>query len=327
MNKIDWEFWENKKEIALWEAVLLSLSFGPESKIYQGKGLNQALRKKEIAERLKLLKDTLKRKRDFNQDKSSPDFKNSDCVDIGQFAAWCICTELSIPDPLRDMSVPIETQEEILLTNNLDNLHRLTEAFFGRSGNASPDVIEEIDLRAKERRKTNRYTLEEAAFYVGLKAAARAKNILTKFIDAVHNGSLIVYEPEGDEKYKPDLVRGWYEEANNTDLNDWLENNEPSIGRVFHEVAPRSNRIMEFLKELIEGKKVPLDSESVWKHIRENMGEPGCLFQSGNMKADNDDDSFVRTTYGEKISKKNLIRRFNNLLKKNKTTHHTIIYR
>jgi len=316
MNKIDWNFWKNKKEIALWEAVLLSLDLDPKSKSYQGKGLNQALRKKEIAERLKLLKDILKRKRDFNQDKSSPDFKNSDCVDIGQFSAWCICAELSTPDPLHDIAVPIKADEEIPLTNNLDNLHKLTEAYFGRSGSASPDVIEEIDLRAEERRKTNRYTLEEAAFYVELKAAARAKTILTKLMDAVHNGSLTVYEPEGDEKYKPDLVRGWYEEANNTDLNDWLENNEPSIGRVFHEVTPRSNKIMAFLKELIEGKKVPLDGESVWKYIREHRGDPGSLFQTGSAGADDDDDSFVRTKYGEKISKKNLIRRFDNLLKK-----------
>jgi len=34
---------------------------------------------------------------------------------------------------------------QIPLTNNLDNLHKLTEAHFARSGNASSDVKEEIE--------------------------------------------------------------------------------------------------------------------------------------------------------------------------------------
>jgi len=133
---------------------------------------------------------------------------------------------------------------KIPLTNNLDNLHKLTEAHFGRSGNASLDVKEEIELSAKERRKTNRYTLEEAAFFVEYKVAARAKSILTKFKESVRNGALAVYEPKGVEKYKPDLVRGWHEEAYGNELNDWLGKHEPRIGRIF----PNLNKVVEMVK-------------------------------------------------------------------------------
>jgi len=253
MNKraavINWEFWKNKKQITLWEAILLSLDLNPKSKSYQGKELNKELRKKEIAERLNLLKDTLKRKRDYILGESGADFQNSDCVDIGQFSAWCICAELSTPDPLHDIAVPIKTDEEIPLTNNLDSLHKLTEAYFGRSGSASPDVIEEIDLRARERRRVGLYTLEEAAFYVGENLVVIPKTILIKFIEASRNGDLIVYMPGGVEKYKPDVARPWYEESFWNDLNDWLGKNEPRIGCRF----PNPNIVVEKVKNTDQG--------------------------------------------------------------------------
>ena len=181
-------------------------------------------------------KDTLKRKRNYILGESGADSQNSDCVDIGQFSAWCICAELSTPAPLRDMAVPIR---EIPLTNNLDNLHKLTEAYFGRSGKASPDVTEETDLGAKERRKAGLYTLEEAACYVGENSVVITKTILIKLIEAARNGDIIVYMPGGAEKYTPDVARPWYEESFWNDLNDWLEKNEARIGRIFPKVNPK----------------------------------------------------------------------------------------
>jgi len=122
---------------------------------------------------------------------------------------------------------------QIPLTNNLDNLHKLTEAHFARSGNASPDVKKEIELSAKERREAGRYTLEEAAFYVGYNTTARTESILEGLEEAVKNRLLSVYAPGRIGKYKSDVVRPWYEESFWNDLNEWLGKNEPRIGRIF----------------------------------------------------------------------------------------------
>jgi len=327
MNKraavINWEFWKNKKEITLWEAILLSLDFNPRSKSYQGKGLNKELRKKEIAERLNLLKDTLKRKRDYILGESGADFQNSDCVDIRQFSAWCICAELSTPDPLRDIAVPIKTDEEIPLTNNLDSLHKLTEAYFGRSGSASPDVIEEIDLRARERRRVGLYTLEEAAFYVGENSVVIPKTILIKFIEASRNGDLIVYMPGGVEKYKPDVARPWYEESFWNDLNNWLEKNEPRIGRIFPKVNPkrkeggkkvsdvrtqiRYDETRLFLRGRIDAGMTNI--ENIWDFILTDKFEKQLYFVEA-------DHSTAKMKSGRIVLKKDLNRQLKKLLKK-----------
>lgn len=119
---------------------------------------------------------------------------------------------------------------KIPLTNNLDNLHKLTEAHFGRSGNASLDVKEEIEQSAKERREAGRYTLEEAAFYVGYNTTAGTESILEGLEEAVKNHLLSVYAPGRIGTYKSDVVRPWYEESFWNDLNDWLGKNEPRIG-------------------------------------------------------------------------------------------------
>ena len=98
---------------------------------------------------------------------------------------------------------------KIPLTNNLDNLHKLTEAHFARSGNALSDVKKEIEQSAKERREAGRYTLEEAAFYVGYNTTAGTESILEGLEEAVKNRLLSVYAPGRIETYKSDVVRPW----------------------------------------------------------------------------------------------------------------------
>ncbi len=133
---------------------------------------------------------------------------------------------------------------KIPLTNNLDNLHKLTEAHFGRSGNASSYVKEEIEQSAKERREAGRYTLEEAAFYVGYNTTAGTESILEGLEEAVKNRLLSVYAPGRIGTYKSDVVRPWYEESFWNDLNEWLGKNEPRIGCRF----PNPNSVVEKVK-------------------------------------------------------------------------------
>ena len=120
-----------------------------------------------------------------------------------------------------------------------ENLHKLAEEYFdqsfGRRSNFSQNLIEERNSREKIRRESDRYTLEEAAFFVGSRVNALPESILKKLIKAVGDGSLIVYAPGSNERYEPDhaYVQGCYEEAYGADLNNWFEKNESRIGRLF----------------------------------------------------------------------------------------------
>ena len=80
-----------------------------------------------------------------------------------------------------------------------ENLHKLAEEYFdqtfGRRSNYSQSLIEERNSREKIRRESDRYTLEEAAFFVGSRVNALPESILKKLIKAVGDGSLIVYAP------------------------------------------------------------------------------------------------------------------------------------
>ena len=121
----------------------------------------------------------------------------------------------------------------------LENLHKLSEEYFdqsfGRCSEYSQSIIDERDSRKKIRRESDRYTLEEAAFFVGSRVNALPESILKKLIKAVGDGSLIVYAPGRNERYEPDhaYVQGCYEEAYGADLNNWFEKNEPRIGCIF----------------------------------------------------------------------------------------------
>ena len=114
----------------------------------------------------------------------------------------------------------------------LENLHKLSEEYFdqsfGRCSEYSQSLIEERNSREKIRRESDRYTLEEAAFFVGSRVNALPESILKKLIKAVGDGSLIVDAPGRNERSEPDhaYVQGCYEEAYGADLNDWFEKNK-----------------------------------------------------------------------------------------------------
>jgi len=84
------------------------------------------------------------------------------------------------------------------------------------------------------RRAEGRYTLEEAALFIGDATGERADELLRKLKDAAHSRALLVYEPGKAARYLygddfASRVREFYEEAYWCDLNEWLSDNEPRV--------------------------------------------------------------------------------------------------
>ncbi len=116
----------------------------------------------------------------------------------------------------------------------MENLHKLASAYFENNrGVVLQESEEESERLAKARRKVGRYTLEEAAFFVQTNGRADARSILDGLMDAVAYRTLAIYEPGQNGRNKDDVVRPWRDEAYWSDLNDWLENSETRIGRIF----------------------------------------------------------------------------------------------
>ena len=88
-----------------------------------------------------------------------------------------------------------------------------------------------LDCSEQEQRKKEqgRYTLEEAAREIAVNSGADEKDILGGLIEAATAGGLPVYRPGKQQRYRPQVVRGFYEEAYWDDLNQWLNDNEKRI--------------------------------------------------------------------------------------------------
>ena len=138
----------------------------------------------------------------------------------------------------------------------MDDLHQIALRAFRKYRPPSFHLDEiVIERDAAERRRTGRYTLEEAAVFVQMKAHARAKNILDRMLDAVAARILTIYEPWLNERYLTDIVRPWSDEVYGTDMDDWLEANEPRIGRIFHEAGGvKAHRNIGIAEGTIPGK-------------------------------------------------------------------------
>jgi hypothetical protein len=94
-------------------------------------------------------------------------------------------------------------------------------------------VPERFEQR-QQRRAAGRYTLEEAANEIALKAGERADVMLGKLMKAAQAGELPVYELGRNARYTYGeggalRVREDYEEAYASDLNKWLDEGEPRI--------------------------------------------------------------------------------------------------
>jgi hypothetical protein len=96
---------------------------------------------------------------------------------------------------------------------------------------------EALDYSEQQRFKAEqgRYTLEDAAREIAVNAGADEKDILGGLIEAAAAGGLPVYRPGKQQRYRPQVVRGFYEEAYWDDLNQWLGANEQRISWRFYE--------------------------------------------------------------------------------------------
>ncbi len=113
-------------------------------------------------------------------------------------------------------------------------LHLIALKFFeNERGVVLPLDDPEMLSRSLERRRTGRYTLEEAALFVALNSRASAKNILTRMLDAIARRTLAIYQPWRNEAYLTAIVMAWRDEVYGDDMNVWLEANEPKIGVIF----------------------------------------------------------------------------------------------
>ena len=85
------------------------------------------------------------------------------------------------------------------------------------------------DPKAPERRAVGRYQLQEAAEALAAGAGGAAERWLGKLIRAAGAGALPVYLPGSHDRYRPETVRQFWEEAYGSDLNLWLDTNEERI--------------------------------------------------------------------------------------------------
>lgn len=119
-------------------------------------------------------------------------------------------------------------------------LHNQAASYFkgnrGLTETEEIEVLKNIKLWAESRRKAGRYTLEEAAIYVGTHAAARISRVYRRLQNAVTDGVLKIYRQGEDIScdIKEEFVNyPWKDEILWNDLNNWLEENAPLIGRIF----------------------------------------------------------------------------------------------
>ncbi|WP_143136807.1 hypothetical protein [Burkholderia ubonensis] len=87
----------------------------------------------------------------------------------------------------------------------------------------------------EERRTAGRCTLQEAADALEQHTGTAAEDWLAKLGQAVSNDHLPVYRPGEQARYRPKIVRPFYEEAYWDDLNAWLKADEPRVKFQFTE--------------------------------------------------------------------------------------------
>jgi hypothetical protein len=112
------------------------------------------------------------------------------------------------------------------------SLHKRAEAHFWPNSQCDGNTVQEKERQAIARREADRYTLEEAAFFIAESAEERPDEILAKLKRDVSIGKLDAYEPGKNQKYRfgtDKVTRTFYEEIYGEDLNKWLAENELKI--------------------------------------------------------------------------------------------------
>lgn len=124
--------------------------------------------------------------------------------------------------------------------NNLCTLHKLADIHFkgtrGLNYEEETELLKRMEGGAESRRKAGRYTLEEAAFYIGTPNPASIKRIFYALSVAQGNGSLKAYRSGDKISYdikSENISFPWSDEVYWDDLNTWLEENQPRIGPMF----------------------------------------------------------------------------------------------
>lgn len=96
---------------------------------------------------------------------------------------------------------------------------------------SSSKLREIYEIQDAEKQAAGRYTLREAAEAIA-GSGERVEPMLEKLLAAAKSGSLAVYGPGENARYQYGPyapVRSYYEEAYWSDLNAWLDSNEPRI--------------------------------------------------------------------------------------------------
>lgn len=118
---IDWHYWQNMQEVALWQACLLSLNMNPDAMQYSKhswmmgpydgphfelKSFPSDQDLDNYRKRLNLLKSNLPNREHFSPGKVNMESSNSSGVKLPEFAAWIKGIGLSIPDELEAIACP-----------------------------------------------------------------------------------------------------------------------------------------------------------------------------------------------------------------------------
>jgi len=198
MSGIDWDSWKRRVDVELWEAVFLSCDIDPDSQNYRHIK-NCDMGNEKVFERLRLLKDNFHLREFFSPSRTYPGDDNRNIVRLYEYAKWCISNGTEIPGGLNNIA-------------------------------ASTNIYEHLEV---QKRKEERYTLQEAADLIEQKTGEPADDMKINLMQAVIDNELPVYEPGRKTKYYCMIASEYYEEAYWDDLNDWLKKNEPRIGHIF----------------------------------------------------------------------------------------------
>lgn len=136
----------------------------------------------------------------------------------------------------------------------MDTLLERTNSYFnGKRGLNEEEEIAAIKIAERGlelRRKKGRYTLEEAAVYVGTHAvgthaSVNIKNIYDAMNKAISEGSLTVHQPGDDVPYdiKERVISfPWADEIYWDDLNSWLKSKYRHFKCIFpNPIKPKTN--------------------------------------------------------------------------------------
>lgn len=155
-----------------------------------------------------------------------------------------------------------------------------------------------------------RYTLNDAALTIQEGANSPAKEMLKKLMLAAEDGSLKMYYHNNDSRYLygedfNTRVRDFYEVTTHTELNNWLDANEPLIKWRFpkpnsleqlstnetsndHAIKgkPKTDRLYRLYEEIVNNidnyKEIP--KHKLIEHLKNLVGKKGSCIQSVDKK-------------------------------------------